>query len=85
LRCIIGPSGLTSCIALSPLEYEGRIGDGREPNVVANVNTTQNQQLRSAASATRLRVRLLGSAFARCVAKADESGWAVVEVTAAQR
>jgi two-component SAPR family response regulator len=51
---------LTSYIALSPFEYEGRIGDGREPNVVANVNTTQNQQLRSAASGTRLRVRLLG-------------------------
>ena len=48
LRCIIGPSGLTSCIALSPFEYEGRIGRGREPNVVGNVKTAQNQQLRSA-------------------------------------
>ena len=60
-RCIIGPSGLTSYIALSPFGYEARIGGGREPNVVANVNTAQNRQLRFAESAARLRIRLLGS------------------------
>ena len=37
-----------------------RIGIGREPNVVANVSTAQNQKLRRSASAAGLAIRLLG-------------------------
>ena len=33
---------------------------GREPNVVVNVNTAQNRQLRSAGDTVGLRIRLLG-------------------------
>src|SRR5262245_36833843 len=60
LRCIIGPSGLTSCIALSPISYEATIGGHRKPNVMGNVSTTQNRQLRSSESEAGLHVRLLG-------------------------
>src|SRR5262245_36990364 len=60
LRCIIGPSGLTSCIALSPISYEATIGGHRKPNVMGNVSTTQNRQLRSSKSEAGLHVRLLG-------------------------
>lgn len=61
LRCIIGPSGLTSCIALSPIRYEATIGGHREPNVVGNVSAAQNRQLRSFETEAGLHVRLLGS------------------------
>jgi TolB-like protein/DNA-binding SARP family transcriptional activator len=49
-----------SCMTLSPLRPAGRIGASRGPNVVGNVNTAQNQRLRSAEGATGLRIRLLG-------------------------
>src|SRR6185295_2782581 len=58
-RCISGPSGFTSYIALSHCDYEERIGGGREPNVVGNVNPAQKEQLRSADTAG-LHIRLLG-------------------------
>jgi len=41
-------------------DYEERIVDGREPNVVGNVNTAQKEQLRSAEGQAGLSIRLLG-------------------------
>jgi DNA-binding SARP family transcriptional activator len=45
---------------LSPLRYRRTIGGGREPNVVGNVKTAQDRQLRSVEGAVGLRIRLLG-------------------------
>jgi TolB-like protein len=60
-KCMIAPSGVSLCIALSPRHDEWTIGDPREPTVVANVKAAQVRQLRSAEAAEGLRIRLLGS------------------------
>ena len=53
-------SGLTSCMALSPLRHAGRMDSRREPNVVSNVNRAQIRHLQAANGGAGLRVRLLG-------------------------
>ena len=45
---------------LVSLGYKGRIEGDRELTVVGNVNTAQNQRLRSSVGASSLRIRLLG-------------------------
>jgi TolB-like protein/DNA-binding SARP family transcriptional activator len=47
-------------MTLSPLRYRRTISGGREPNVVGNVKTAQDRQLRSVEGAAGLRIRLLG-------------------------
>ena len=59
-RCITVPSGLMSCMALSPVRHAGRMAVSRKPNVVSNVRPTQIQQLQALDDSAGLRVRLLG-------------------------